>query len=71
MNTSRLKGKIVENNYNFETFSKAISMNHSTLCRKLNNKSEFTASEIERIRNVLNLSFREFADIFFEKENFF
>ena len=64
-NNSKLRGKIRENFGSEYAFGEALGMALSTLSSKLNNKSEFTRSEILRIVKLLNLKKEEVYDVFF------
>lgn len=64
-NNSKLRGKIRENFGSEYAFGKALGMALSTLSGKLNNKSEFTRSEILSIVKLLNLKKEEVYDVFF------
>ena len=64
-NNSKLRGKIRENFGSGYAFGEALGMALSTLSGKLNNKSEFTRSEILSIVKLLNLKKEEVYDVFF------
>lgn len=64
-NNSKLRGKIRENFGSKYAFGEALGMALSTLSGKLNNKSEFTRSEILSIVKLLNLKKEEVYDVFF------
>nr|DAN89047.1 MAG TPA: Protein of unknown function (DUF739) [Caudoviricetes sp.] len=64
-NNSKLRGKIRENFGSEYAFGEALGMALSTLSGKLNNKSEFTRSEILSIVKLLNLKKEEVYDVFF------
>ena len=64
-NNSKLRGKIRENFGSEYVFGKALGMALSTLSGKLNNKSEFTRSEILSIVKLLKLKKEEVYDVFF------
>lgn len=64
-NNSKLRGKIRENFGSEYAFGEALGMALSTLSGKLNNKSEFTRSEILTIVKLLNLKKEEVYDVFF------
>ena len=64
-NNSKLRGKIRENFGSEYVFGEALGMALSTLSGKLNNKSEFTRSEILSIVKLLNLKKEEVYDVFF------
>ena len=64
-NNSKLRGKIRENFGSEYAFGETLGMALSTLSGKLNNKSEFTRSEILSIVKLLNLKKEEIYDVFF------
>ena len=64
-NNSKLRGKIRENFGSEYAFGETLGMALSTLSGKLNNKSEFTRSEILSIVKLLNLKKEEVYDVFF------
>ena len=64
-NNSKLRGKIRENFGSEYAFGEALGMALSTLSGKLNNKSEFTRSEILSIVKLLYLNIEEVYDVFF------
>lgn len=64
-NNSKLRGKIRENFGSEYAFGEALGIALSTLSGKLNNKSEFTRSEILSIVKLLNLKKEEIYDVFF------
>ena len=64
-NNSKLRGKIRENFGSEYAFGEALGMALSTLSGKLNNKSEFTRSEILSIVKLLNLQKEDVYDVFF------
>jgi len=68
-NNSKLRGKIRENFGSEYAFGEALGMALSTLSGKLNNKSEFTRSEILSIVKLLNLKKEEVYDVFFYLSN--
>ena len=65
MNVQKLKGKIVENGMNVETFAKKIGVARTSIYRKLNN-SQFTIGEVRKIKETLGLSNEEAIAIFFD-----
>lgn len=62
-NVMKLKGKIVENGYNQESFAEAIGMSKATLIRRLAD-GNFTIGEASRIIDVLHLTKNEATEIF-------
>ena len=66
MKVNVLKAKIVEQGKKMENVSQYIGINRSTLSRKLNEKQEFTLSELTNLSKYLNLSNNEIINIFYE-----
>ncbi len=64
-NINKLKAKIVENGYKMRTLSEKLGICEVTLRRKINNKSEITIAESQKIREILNLTKDEYLEIFF------
>lgn len=65
MDKSALKAKMIINNDTGMELSKALDISETTLSAKLNGKSEFTRSEIAKIKVRYRLSATEVDDIFF------
>lgn len=61
---NKLKGKIVENKLTQEELAKKISIDRSTLNRKLKTGEAFTIGEANRIVTVLKLTSEEAVNIF-------
>ena len=64
-NHSKLLGRMKECGYTQEKLAEAIKMNKSTLNQKLNNKSHFTADEMDAINSLLGISINEIGVYFF------
>ena len=64
-NSNKLKGRIVEMGYTITGFSDAAKISRPCFRNKINGRSEFKASEIERICNLLEISYTEISDYFF------
>ena len=56
---------LLKRNYTFGKLAKEINLSRQSLSYKVNNVRKFTATEIERIDKVLNLSSKEKECIFF------
>lgn len=69
MQNNRLRGKIREVCGTETTFADAMGMNKSTLSQKLNGKTEFSKSEIEKACDVLEISVDSIPYYFFGSEN--
>lgn len=68
INILKLKGKIVEAGMTILSVSKALNMDRSTFYRKMNEDgTDFTIKEVNIMINILNLSFNDVQDIFFNK----
>lgn len=66
VNINKLKGKMVEKEFNVEKMSLVLGMNQSTLYRKLNtNGDNFTLKEATDIARALDMSYEEVNEIFF------
>lgn len=65
INTAKLKAKIIERGLLQEAVAMQLGMTSGTFNYKLNNKTEFKASEIKKLSNILNLTTEEFYSIFF------
>lgn len=65
-NTSKLKAAIVENNLRIIDVASAIGLSEQGFHKKLHNTSEFKASEILAVSQILNLKYENVDQIFFE-----
>ena len=64
-NTTELKAMMVRNGYTAEQLAKEIGMTPQSLSYKINNKREFTATEINNVSKALGLTLEEKEIIFF------
>lgn len=64
-NVNKLKAKMVENEYTIKSLSEKLGMCETTLRRKINNKSEITIAESQKIKDLLNLTKNEYIELFF------
>ena len=64
-NTNKLLGRMIECGYNRSSFSKAMNFSRPTLNNKLNNHTEFLASEIKKACEVLKIDTKEIPEYFF------
>lgn len=67
-NTSKLKGAIVEKGMLQEAVAMQLGMTSATFNYKVNNKTEFKASEIKKLAEILHLTKEEVFAIFFADE---
>jgi DNA-binding Xre family transcriptional regulator len=68
VNINKLKGKIVENELSIEKLAEKMGIDRSTLYRRFDSKGEdFTIKETGQICEILNLTEKEIAEIFFSQ----
>jgi transcriptional regulator with XRE-family HTH domain len=65
---SKLLGRIREFGFTQDSLAKHIKINAGTLSLKLNNKANFTAEEIDKISEALDISVEEIGVYFFTKK---
>lgn len=66
MNVLKLKGRMVEKGYTVKSLAQKISIDRATLYRKLNRSENITVGEMQKIKDVLELSKMEASEIFFD-----
>lgn len=64
-NEKKLKAKIVESGFNQEQVAEMLGLTIATFNYKVNGKSEFKASEIKKLWEVLSLTESDCMAIFF------
>lgn len=64
-NEKKLKAKIVESGFNQEQIAEMLEMTNATFNYKVNGKSEFKASEIKKLCEILSLTESDCMTIFF------
>ena len=64
-NTAKLKGLLVENEMTQADMAQELNIAPFTFNEKINNKRDFTASEMQGIKARLNMSNEKFMSIFF------
>lgn len=64
-NTSLLRKKIDESGYKLRFIASKLSITYQGFLKKINNETEFKASEMQILRELLNLTDAEFEQIFF------
>lgn len=62
-NTNKLKAAIVENGQTIAKIAEKMGVSRFTLHKKLHNQTEFKASEIEALRNILKI--KSIDEVFF------
>jgi len=68
VNTSKLKAKIIEKGLLQEAVAMQLGMTSATFNYKVNNKTEFKASEIKMLIVILELTADEVMAIFFAED---
>ncbi|QGG59102.1 DUF739 family protein [Loigolactobacillus bifermentans] len=63
---SKLYDAMHENRYSQKSLANAINIGRTSMNLKLNNKADFTQSEISKIVRLLGISDDEVGDIFFK-----
>lgn len=66
-NSRKLKARMLEKGISRNTLSKALNISLTSLSYKLNNKRQFTASEICTICDILAIPSAEISEYFFNK----
>lgn len=64
-NTSLLRKKIDESGYKLRFVASKLGITYQGFLKKINNETEFKASEMQILRELLNLTDAEFEQIFF------
>lgn len=64
-NTTLLREKIDESGYKLRFIAKQIGITYAGFLKKINNETEFKASEIQGLKDLLNLTDEERDKIFF------
>lgn len=65
MNIPKLKGKMVEQGLNVESLAAKMEIDRSTLYRKLDAGEKFTVGEVQKIKEILDLTNEDASAIFF------
>ena len=65
VNSAKLQGRIVEKGYKLGSFAAAMGVSHVTLRKKMDGIREFTARDIIKICELLDISRNEMPDYFF------
>lgn len=65
-NTQALRHKILSANVSKRDLAKLLNISETSLYQKLNNKREFKASEISKLKSALGLSVAETVHIFLQ-----
>ncbi len=65
LNRNKLRAKIIEKSFKMYEVANHLNISTTTLYRKMCGNSDFTRSEIQLIKEFLNLSVKDCNDIFF------
>lgn len=65
---NKFRAKIIESGLTTEKLANVLGINAATLYRKINGNSDFSRSEIQILRQVLNMSPQAMDEIFFATE---
>ena len=68
-NTNLLRQKITESGYKLQYVAEQLSLTYFGFMKKVNNETEFKASEISTLKNLLHLTDEEANAIFFYTES--
>lgn len=63
-NSLKLKAVQIKSGITVDDIAKAMGVNVATVYRKMAGKSEFTASEMIAVKEILHIDFKSFCDIF-------
>lgn len=66
--TMLLRAKLEESGYRLKFIAKKLGITYAGLLKKINNETEFKASEIQKLANMLKLDLKEKEEIFFAKD---
>ena len=64
-NTNMLKKKIEESGYKLRFIANKLGITYQGFLKKINNETEFKASEIQTLCNLLNICLQDRESIFF------
>ena len=62
---NKLKGKMREKGITYTTLGKGIGKTERTIYNKINGKTQWRVTEIDKIIEILQLTFTEASEIFF------
>ena len=65
--TEKLRAKVRESGYKFRYLAEQLGISHQALYNKIDNKTQFLASEIMRLSEILALTPEEKESIFFSQ----
>ena len=65
---NKFKAKIIASGFTVEKLANILGINTATLYRKINGSSDFSRSEMQIIRQTLNIGPKDMDEIFFAPE---
>lgn len=66
-NTAKLRGRIAEKGFTMTSLADAMGLSRPTLRKKIYNLVDFTASEIMKICDILDIEISEVVEYFFNQ----
>lgn len=67
-NTELLRAKVDQSGYKIRFIAEKVGITYQGLLNKINNRSEFRASEIQALYDLLKLTEKERVSIFFDQD---
>jgi len=64
----KFRGKVVSEGYTLAEVAEKLYINPVTLSRKMSGESDFTRSELQKLKALLNMSDNDMNEIFFAEE---
>lgn len=64
----KFHGRVIAEGYTLVTVSEQLQISPVTLTRKMSRGGDFTRSELQKLRSVLNLTDEDMNEIFFAEE---
>ncbi len=65
VNTEKLKAKMKDSGYKFEWVASQLNIHRASLQNKIEGRTEFKASEIQKLGELLNMTAQQRDSIFF------
>ena len=65
LNNSKLKGRITEKGYTYQTLAPKLGLSNKTLSKKVNGTTDFTRKEIFHLIDILDIPDVDVCDYFF------
>lgn len=64
----KFHGRVIAEGYTLVTISEKLGISPVTMTRKMSRGGDFTRSELQKLKSLLNMSDAEMNDIFFAEE---